>query len=99
MLFNHQILGVEWSSLNSVITWSCNTNALSLPHSDLANQSGSSSQNRVQILVKNEMLYTDLRTGESVNFRQGLSEESPISSAKISNLRFLIYLMNGLKHI
>ena len=46
-----------------------------------------------QMLVRNEVLLTDLRTGESIQFRPGGVEESPITSIKLSNLRqYLVVL-------
>lgn len=78
------VMGIEWMNLNYVITWTYNTN---LVNNSLESTPGG--QNKQQILVKNEISLTDLRTGESVNLRPGQTEESPIISIKISYLRFV----------
>lgn len=98
-MYTNMILGIEWCSTYMVVTWSNNglitgggssssggvTGSTSAV--DLASLSSSQNSGGKQVLVKNEVSLTDLRTGESIQFRQGVSEESPITSIKLSNLR------------
>ncbi|CAF0779231.1 unnamed protein product [Brachionus calyciflorus] len=86
-LTTYPIIGIEWVNLHSIICWSQNTNTIISSQDNL-----SGSQNK-QVLVKNEILYTDLRTGEFVNFRPGTREESPIISVKISYLRQYLVIL------
>lgn len=74
-IHTHTIRGIEWASLNSLITWSNNS----------PNENG---ENGKQCLVKNEILFTDLKTGQSKPIRgEVTNEESPITSIKSSYLK------------
>jgi len=102
LIYTHPIHGVEWVSMNALISWSYSNSSAS---SNLHEQSFKSIQ------VRNEVLYTDLRTGmcfrslflhgsttyqlfffylfkgESVPLRPNTSEESPIQTIKLSPLK------------
>ncbi|RNA17172.1 WD repeat-containing 11-like, partial [Brachionus plicatilis] len=80
-LSTNPLMGIEWITLSSLIAWSFNSNmSLSVI------ESFNNSQNKQQILVKNDVFYVDLRTGESALVRTNQIEESPITAVKISHL-------------
>lgn len=81
LLYNHGVSGIEWYSVNCILTWSHHV-INSIPNINDASSSNSNQLNRQQ-MVKNELFLTDLRTGESRSIREG-NEESPIVSVKIS---------------
>ena len=89
----YQINGIEWASINTIITWSLvgsGLNAIEMNanlQSPSSSSIGSNKQGEKQILVKNEILFTDIRTGESRFIRQDVNEESPIVSIKISHYK------------
>jgi hypothetical protein len=60
-MFTHAIYGIEWCSTFMLITWT--NNGLGSP-ADVNTTSTSSNQTGKQVLVKNEVLLTDLRTGK-----------------------------------
>jgi hypothetical protein len=82
LLYNHGVLGIEWYSVNCVLTWSYHV-VNSIPNINDASPSSSNQLNR-QVMVKNELFLTDLRTGESRSIREGINEESSIVSVKLS---------------
>ena len=76
-LHTHPIIGIEWSSINCLITWSFTGGGSNLSTMDLNSLSnslqspstssmGSSKQQGIQ-LVKNEILFTDIRTGKHID--------------------------------
>jgi hypothetical protein len=60
-MFTHAVFGIEWCSTFMVITWT--NNGLSSV-ADVSSTSNTSSQAGKQVLVRNEVLLTDLRTGK-----------------------------------
>ena len=73
-LHTHPIIGIEWSSIHCLITWAFASGGGSLSAMDLnslsnslqspSTSSMSSSKQQVIQLVKNEILFTDIRTGK-----------------------------------
>ena len=73
--------------MNTLIIWSSHNflsaNTVSTSHQDTSTNNVGVKQNN----MKNELIYHDLRTGESSSFRNMTVEESPIVTIKISNLK------------
>ena len=83
----HPVTGIEWITMNTLIIWSSHNflsaNTVSTSHQDTSSNNVGVKQNN----MKNELIYHDLRTGESSSFRNMTVEESPIVAIKISNLK------------
>ena len=61
LLYAHPVMGIEWVTISTIITWSYHGNSSNnnLGH----HQDSSSNNNGPKQLFKNEIFFTDLRTG------------------------------------
>lgn len=61
VLYAHPVMGIEWVTISTMITWSYHGSSSSgnLNH----HQDSASNNNNAKLLFKNEIYFTDLRTG------------------------------------
>jgi hypothetical protein len=85
-LHTHTIRGIEWPTLKSVLTWSNNGQSNSSSNISTANNESGS-----KLLVKNDILFTDLMTGNrsihsTVNISQSGGKVQSLLSSRSSVL-------------